>query len=86
MSLTKHATPTLRTRDTPWGDIFELSWPERMREIFRYGTLARSFRMPDGSAEDDVRATYKGGILEVRVAMPEKPLAKAQHKIQIARG
>lgn len=160
MSLTKHETRALRTLDAPWGELFDLAWPDRLRGMFaaespfdrmfdvgnrlmrieefaddhdlvvraelpgidpekdvdisvedgilrisatreerseddrpdgyrsefHYGTLMRSFRMPEGSSEDDVRATYKDGILEVRVPIPAEPVAKAPHKIEIGRG
>ncbi len=43
------------------------------RSEFRYGAFTRTVRLPDGADDDDVRATYDNGILEVRVALhPEK--------------
>lgn len=160
MSLTKHETRSLRTLDAPWSEMFDLSWPDRLRGLFstdmpfdrafdiggrlmrieefaddhdlvvraelpgidpdknveisvedgvlriaatreerteserpdgyrsefHYGTFMRSFRMPEGSSEDDVRATYKDGILEVRVPIPAEPAVKAPHKVEIGRG
>jgi HSP20 family molecular chaperone IbpA len=38
---------------------------------FRYGTFTRSLRLPEGAKQDEVTATYKGGILTVRVLMEE---------------
>lgn len=40
------------------------------RSEFRYGELARTLRLPEGVSEDDVKATYEDGILEIRVPVP----------------
>jgi HSP20 family protein len=40
---------------------------EKYRSEFRYGSLARSVRLPDGADEEAITATFKAGILEVRV-------------------
>jgi HSP20 family protein len=37
------------------------------RSEFRYGSFARSMPLPTGATSDDVKATYKDGILEVRI-------------------
>jgi HSP20 family protein len=37
------------------------------RSEFRYGSLVRSVRLPDGADEEAITATFKDGILEVRV-------------------
>ena len=37
------------------------------RSEFRYGSFARTITLPAGASEDDVKATYTDGILEVRV-------------------
>jgi HSP20 family protein len=34
---------------------------------FRYGSFARALALPSGATADDVKATYKDGILEVRI-------------------
>jgi len=48
-----------------------------VRQEFRYGSFVRDLPLPSGASEGDVKATYKDGILEVRVPMPEaKPLTK----------
>jgi HSP20 family protein len=50
---------------------------EGYRSEFRYGSFARSVVLPPGVDEDAIRASYKDGILEVRVpAGKEKPEAK----------
>jgi HSP20 family protein len=54
------------------------------RSEFRYGSFVRTIDLPAGCSEQDVNATYKDGILEVRVPIDEAS-AKAR-KIQIQRG
>jgi HSP20 family protein len=49
----------------------------------RYGTFTRTFGVPQGVAESDVRADYKDGVLEVHVKKPEQPKPK---RIQIGSG
>ena len=39
----------------------------------RYGSFARTVGLPQGVAEDAIRAEYKDGVLEVHVAKPEQP-------------
>ena len=42
------------------------------RSEFRYGSVSRSVRLPEGAGEEDVTATYTDGILEVRIPIDEK--------------
>ncbi len=42
----------------------------------RYGTFTRTFGVPQGASESDVRADYKNGVLEVHVTKPEQPKPK----------
>jgi HSP20 family protein len=37
------------------------------RSEFRYGSFTRTLPLPAGATEDDVKATYRDGILEVRI-------------------
>lgn len=39
------------------------------RSEFHYGSFTRLIVLPAGASEDDIKATYEGGILEVRVPM-----------------
>jgi HSP20 family protein len=39
----------------------------------RYGTFSRTIALPQGVAEDAVKADYRNGVLEVRVQKPEQP-------------
>ncbi len=41
------------------------------RSEFRYGELTRTVRLPEGVSEDDVKATYGDGVLEIRVPLPD---------------
>ena len=52
--------------------------PTGYRSEFHYGRLERSIRLPEGATEADIKASYKDGILEVRVPAPKpaKPSAK----------
>lgn len=40
------------------------------RSEFRYGSFRRTLLLPEGTTPTDVKATYKDGILEVKVPMP----------------
>ena len=46
----------------------------------RYGTFSRTFGVPQGVTEQDVKAECKNGVLEVHVTKPEQPKPK---RIQI---
>ena len=41
--------------------------PDGYHSEFRYGMFQRTVRLPVGSTEADVKATYKDGVLEVRI-------------------
>jgi HSP20 family protein len=50
--------------------------PDTYRSEFRYGSFERYVPLPEGATENDVTATYKDGILEVRLPLAppvEKP-------------
>jgi len=53
------------------------------REI-RYGLFERSISLPEGIKADDLKATYRDGILELNAAMPREAAPK-QVKVQIER-
>ena len=52
---------------------------------FRYGSMTRSVSMPKGVDESTISATYKDGVLEVRVAMPEATVVDEGHRVPIQR-
>lgn len=49
--------------------------PSGYHSEFRYGSFTRSITLPEGATEGDVKASYKDGILEIRV-----PVAKVTEK------
>lgn len=53
------------------------------RSEFHYGSFSRSIALPHGVKEGDVHATYKDGILEVKVLVP-KDVTKSK-KVSISR-
>jgi HSP20 family protein len=54
------------------------------RSEFRYGTFSRSVALPGAVKEDDIRASYNDGILEVRIPVSERQESPSI-KIQITR-
>lgn len=61
---------------------------ERKRRFIRremhYGTFERSIELPDSVKADDIRATYRDGVLELTMPVP-KELQKKEVKVQIRR-
>ena len=55
------------------------------RSEFQYGSFTRTLTLPAGTTEADVAATYKDGVLEIRVPVAE-PVESAPTKVQITRG
>ena len=53
------------------------------RSEFRYGSFTRTVSLPAGATEKDVKATYKDGILEVRVPIDDE--AAESKKIPVQR-
>ena len=54
------------------------------RSEFHYGSFVRTVQLPAGTAEHDIKAAYKDGLLEVRIPMST---AKAkQERIPISHG
>jgi len=54
------------------------------RTEFRYGAFARDISLPSGSKDADVSATYRDGVLEVRVPLAER--SESRSKIPVSRG
>jgi HSP20 family protein len=54
------------------------------RSEFRYGSFLRQVRLPKGASPDVVSATYKDGVLEIRLPRPREE-AEAR-RIPIERG
>jgi HSP20 family protein len=70
-----HAERTKETKDEAEG---------RTRSEFRYGSFTREVELPAGASEDDVKASYRDGIIEVRVPVKEAVVV-APRKIPIAK-
>jgi HSP20 family protein len=49
----------------------------------RFGTFSRTIGLPQGVAEDQIKADYQDGVLEVHVTKPEQPKPR---RIQIGGG
>jgi HSP20 family protein len=49
----------------------------------RFGTFSRAVGVPQGVSEDSIKADYKDGVLEIRVAKPEETKPR---RIQIGGG
>lgn len=47
-----------------------------VRQELRYGSLSRSLPLPEGVTGDDITATYKDGVLEIRVPEPKREGAR----------
>ena len=45
---------------------------DKHRTEFRYGTFARSVRLPAGAKGDEATADYKDGVLTITVPVPEE--------------
>ncbi|GAA1496233.1 hypothetical protein GCM10009628_12350 [Paeniglutamicibacter kerguelensis] len=54
------------------------------RSEFRYGSFSRSIPLPAGCHEDEVRASYRDGVLQIRVPCPEEGQT-ASSKVRIDR-
>jgi HSP20 family molecular chaperone IbpA len=64
------------------GERHEEQQDKRHHEI-HYGEFVRSVRLPQGSRTDDVSATYRDGVLEVRI--PVEADGTGTHTVPITR-
>ena len=58
--------------------VYAFDLPERSENGFvrferRFGTFSRAVGVPTGVTEDSIKADYREGVLEIRVAKPEAP-------------
>jgi HSP20 family protein len=53
-----------------------------VRREMRYGSFTRVLPLPEGASESDIKASYKDGILEIRVPTP-KPVPETKIPITI---
>jgi HSP20 family protein len=61
----------------------ELSEDRLYRFERRFGTFSRTIGLPQGVGEDEIKADYHDGVLEVHVKKPEQPKPR---RIQIGGG
>ncbi|HEY7260226.1 MAG TPA: Hsp20/alpha crystallin family protein [Trebonia sp.] len=47
-----------------------------LRQELRYGALSRALPLPEGVTEADITATYKAGVLEIRIPQTKREPAK----------
>ena len=52
------------------------------RSEFRYGSFSRRIPLPAGATEDDVKASYTDGILEVRIPIDHAEADKRKIPVQ----
>lgn len=57
----------------------------RYRSEFHYGSMMRRIPLPPGVQESDIEATYKDGILEVKIPVPEEEAPATPAKVPITR-
>jgi HSP20 family protein len=61
----------------------EVSGDRLYRYERRFGSFTRTIGLPQGVGEDAIKADYRDGVLEIRVAKPEQPEPR---RIQIGSG
>jgi HSP20 family protein len=55
------------------------------RHELRYGSFSRTLPMPEGAAEGDISASYKDGMLEIRIPLSEQTKPEPT-KIAVSKG
>jgi HSP20 family protein len=55
----------------------------RRSSEMQYGSFSRTIPLPDGVSEKDVTASYRDGILEVRLTLAKPMAAKPAARIPI---
>jgi HSP20 family protein len=56
-----------------------------VRSEFRYGSFVRNLPLPSGIKEEDIKASYKDGLLEIRMPMGQEQ-KEAAMRIPVNRG
>jgi HSP20 family protein len=57
-----------------------------MRRELHYGSFARTLPLPEGVVESDIKASYRDGILEIRIKAPKAVAKPDTTRIPIKRG
>jgi len=60
----------------------ETNKADYLRREIRYGSFERSISLPEGIKADDLKATYRDGVLELAAPMPKEAILK-EVKIQV---
>jgi HSP20 family protein len=55
------------------------------RHELRYGSFARTLPVPEGASENDIQASYRDGILEIRIPVVQPPAVKEPTRISVTR-
>jgi len=55
-----------------------------IRHEMRYGSFTRSLPLAEGATEDDISATYKDGVLEIRVPVARQPAQSEPKRIAVS--
>jgi HSP20 family protein len=55
------------------------------RHELRYGSMNRTLPLPDRAEVSDIRASYKDGILEIRIPVPAASSAAERTRIEITK-
>lgn len=56
------------------------------RHELRYGRFTRTLPLAEGATESDITATYRDGILEIRVPVPAQPAQQEPTRIPVSKG
>ena len=56
------------------------------RHEMRYGSFTRSLPLAEGATEEDIKASYKDGVLEIRVPVSPVPAQTEPKQIPVDRG
>jgi HSP20 family protein len=54
------------------------------RSEFQYGAFTRNIQLPQGTREEDIKASYADGVLEVRIPTPDQDAAPSR-KVPVSR-
>ena len=56
------------------------------RHEMRYGSFTRTLPLAEGATEDDIKADYKDGVLEIRVPVAQPTAPSEPRKIPVSHG
>lgn len=56
------------------------------RHEMRYGSFTRTLPLAEGATEDDIKADYKDGVLEIRVPVAQPGVRTEPKKVPVSHG